>query len=950
MWHHTARRIFLLLARLAPALFAARILGELLRPGLWPTIALTLALVAATLFLLQRFLPRRALWAALPLYAYILYPRLSPGFALAVAAASLTVACLLDGERLRARLDVLSPRLIAAALFVISFALYAHTVAPGLLPADSGEFQVVAARLGVAHPPGFALYTLLGHLATLLPIGPGPAYRLNLLSALIAAAALSLTFLSAFRLTRSRLAGLIAAAALATATTFWSQATTVNVRILAAFFAALAIYLLLRSRQKLARREPFTARDLFLFFLTLSLGVTHHASLAFLFLMLALALPWLDPDLLRRPRRWLPPAAGLLLGLLPLLYFPLRALTAASSGAPVRGVTPALATLPGFLQHILALGFRGDLFAYTEPQQLWARLQVMGNVMTFQFHWLLLAGMLLGLVLLVLSDLPLALALGGGFALHTLITATYRAPQTVEYMLPAYVPAALLLACAPSLAVRAFPPRALRPANALLAAALLVAAVAQGLQRTPSFARLSHDQTARDYAATILEQAPPDSVVLAGWHWATPLWYLQEVEERRPDLTIHYVFPTAEPYAETWALRIAEYLDAGRPVVATHRDDAAYAALPPYEPLGDAFLFPQAPRTTLPAGFTTVAHTLGGHVEIAGYRLAPADLQPTHEATLTIAWRPLAADAPLEITLFAHLVAENDGLIVAQHDAPVQPMPTGLTLTRLRLTPRPGARPGAYRLYVGAYESGTGQPLSALDGAERTLLRSVSLRPMATPPYTAHALALAPSTDGRRLVGYDWDDTLAPHTRLYLHYRTDDGYVTEILDDPPPGSPLPIIYGPWGLARPIPHARQQYVPLGSGVVWSGASPFPTQNTAPGATLPLAQYFAAGRPLQQDLVVSVRLVGYEPGSNLWDWWHLHDTVPALGAIPTLKWIAGSTVRDPHFLTVSPNAPVGQTLGALVTLYDAFTQQPLPILDRRITEEYPGIPAGEGVTQN
>jgi hypothetical protein len=42
------------------------------------------------------------------------------------------------------------------------------------------------------------------------------------------------------------------------------------------------------------------------------------------------------------------------------------------------------------------------------------------------------------------------------------------------------------------------------------------------------------------------------------------------------------------------------------------------------------------------------------------------------------------------------------------------------------------------------------------------------------------------------------------------------------------------------------------------------------------------------------MVSVRLIGLEPDGVHWAWWDLQDSVPAMGAIPTLKWIDGSLV--------------------------------------------------------
>ncbi len=84
--------------------------------------------------------------------------------------------------------------IVATALFVGSFLLYVSTMAPSVAPGDSAEFQFVPYILGIAHPPGYALYILLGKLFTLLPLG-SVAYRMNLFTALCGALAVSLTYL-----------------------------------------------------------------------------------------------------------------------------------------------------------------------------------------------------------------------------------------------------------------------------------------------------------------------------------------------------------------------------------------------------------------------------------------------------------------------------------------------------------------------------------------------------------------------------------------------------------------------------------------------------------------------------------------------------------------------------------------------------------------------------------
>jgi len=75
-----------------------------------------------------------------------------------------------------------------AAVTLSSWALYAYTALPTLPFGDGPELIAAAACLGVAHPPGYPLYTLLGWVALQVPAGE-PAWRVNLLSGLFAALA-----------------------------------------------------------------------------------------------------------------------------------------------------------------------------------------------------------------------------------------------------------------------------------------------------------------------------------------------------------------------------------------------------------------------------------------------------------------------------------------------------------------------------------------------------------------------------------------------------------------------------------------------------------------------------------------------------------------------------------------------------------------------------------------
>lgn len=53
----------------------------------------------------------------------------------------------------------------------------------GLQGGDSGELATEACRLGIAHPPGYPLLTLLGYVAGLVPTGHTHVYATNVLNA-----------------------------------------------------------------------------------------------------------------------------------------------------------------------------------------------------------------------------------------------------------------------------------------------------------------------------------------------------------------------------------------------------------------------------------------------------------------------------------------------------------------------------------------------------------------------------------------------------------------------------------------------------------------------------------------------------------------------------------------------------------------------------------------------
>lgn len=85
-------------------------------------------------------------------------------------------------------------RYMGLLVFLISFTVYLMTLAPTVYVGDSGELIAASYTLGIPHPPGYPLFTILGKIfITLIPIG-SIAYRVNLLSAFFASSTVMLLY------------------------------------------------------------------------------------------------------------------------------------------------------------------------------------------------------------------------------------------------------------------------------------------------------------------------------------------------------------------------------------------------------------------------------------------------------------------------------------------------------------------------------------------------------------------------------------------------------------------------------------------------------------------------------------------------------------------------------------------------------------------------------------
>ena len=85
--------------------------------------------------------------------------------------------------------------IVAFSVFLISFIVFLLTFQRTVPYWDCGEFIATAATMGVPHPPGAPMFTLLGRIFTMLPFGDNPAIRMNFISVLSSSLTVMFLFL-----------------------------------------------------------------------------------------------------------------------------------------------------------------------------------------------------------------------------------------------------------------------------------------------------------------------------------------------------------------------------------------------------------------------------------------------------------------------------------------------------------------------------------------------------------------------------------------------------------------------------------------------------------------------------------------------------------------------------------------------------------------------------------
>ena len=525
-------------------------------------------------------------------------------------------------------------------MLVAAFALYLVTLSPSLNWGDGGRLQLDIAlggsnylflpelrgapldagpfaRLGVA-PWDHPLYVLLGQAALALPIG-NPLWRLNLLSAVAAAAAVALVFRLSVELGVQRAAAALGALALAVSHTFWFHAVTTEVLALHALFMVSLIGLALRW--SVSHRPS----DLRRFALLAGLGLANHLMLGLTLLptvaYMLLSVPTEPPGPQARASflsRAAIPTALFIIGLAPWWVQFLRVVRVTGLGLAVAGVT-WFPSAPPATAFDTVLRVARNLLAYA-------------GYLTYQFTPLGVALGIVGFVRLARANRPVAALLFALYAVHVVFSAGFAVTDRFAFHLPSYVIFALFIGFGAQAALELEPRRGLRVAALVLGVAVapvvLYAASPRALRAwgvtDADFAipdvgfgvrdGLSYffnpdkrgDQSAVRFGRSTLSQLAPGAVVLAPEPYlevGMVLRYLQHAEQSRPDVYVDPLVIVPRGDLATAQVAKARALGSCRPVylAAVPADAGQRAALlADFDVTPEANLHRLVPRHPMP--------------------------------------------------------------------------------------------------------------------------------------------------------------------------------------------------------------------------------------------------------------------------------------------------------------------------------------------------------------
>jgi hypothetical protein len=435
---------------------------------------------------------------------------------------------------------LMRPVLWGVCVALVALVMYLLTLSPTVGFIDSGELSTVAATLGIAHPTGYPLFTMVGWVFSRLPLAKDVIVRLNVMAALFTAGGAFFCYLVIHRLitliARRRQGAkhvddmlVLAASAggtflLAFSTTFWSQAVAVEVYSLHLFSIGVIMLLLLRAKEDRLPRLWYAVAFL------LGLSFTNHMTTILLVPGLLLLYFMEAPPGDQRWKVFLRCAGFFAFGLTPYLYLPIRA-----AQSPVMNWGNPVSWFQ-FITHISGSQYR--VWIFSSPAVAVRQFSHFLSAVPGEF---VVVGIVLavpGLVALWRAQRMVALGTVVFFATCIVYAVNYDIHDIDSYFLLAYVCIGVWAACGLFVVGTWMTGRGGERAGWVLALVVVVGLV-------PAYVHYrevdeSRNYLVEDYTHNMFASLKPGAVVLSyQWdYWVSASHYYQLVCGERPDIAV----------------------------------------------------------------------------------------------------------------------------------------------------------------------------------------------------------------------------------------------------------------------------------------------------------------------------------------------------------------------------------------------------------------------------
>jgi hypothetical protein len=436
---------------------------------------------------------------------------------------------------------------------LLVFFIYLFTLAPSVVQIDAGELATVQATLGIAHPTGYPLFSIIGFLFLKIPLPITKIVQANLLAAIWCSLGI-FVFINIIELLFSKIkiqpavnsktkgrkqkiytdfnkdqaviASISGALFLALSKTYWMQSTSVEVYSLQVFLFMLIIFVSL----KVFYKEKKNIFDWVPVGLAYAFGFANHMT-TMLLIPFSAILFFQKEKFVKQSFIKIAVTVIISIPLLILFYsfLPVRA----AMNPPINWGNPV--NMENILRHISGKQYQVWLFTSLEAAQKQFKYFLTNFPSEFAYIGLILGAV--GFVFIIKQNIKLFAALTATFVFTVLYSINYDIVDIDSYFLLAYIMFAIFISLGILKLAAYFKEKSIKEVYSCSIIGILCFVP---LAINNAEVNQGNVYAFEDYTKSILAGAEKNSIIFSyQWdYFISPSYYFQNVENFRKDLTI----------------------------------------------------------------------------------------------------------------------------------------------------------------------------------------------------------------------------------------------------------------------------------------------------------------------------------------------------------------------------------------------------------------------------